>query len=48
MVVSFGYLILRQALQLIVLGLRGDRAKESRDPGPSPPARGAAPSGQTC
>jgi len=28
MVVSFGYLILRQALQLIVLGLRGDRAKE--------------------
>jgi putative transposase len=28
MVVSFGYLILRQVLQLIVLGLRGDRAKE--------------------
>jgi hypothetical protein len=28
MVVSFGYLILRQALRLIVLGLRGDRAKE--------------------
>jgi hypothetical protein len=28
MVVSFGYLILRQVLQLIVLSLRGDRAKE--------------------
>jgi len=28
MVVSFGYLILRQVLQLIVLGMRGDRAKE--------------------
>ena len=28
MVVSFGYLILRQVLQLIVLGLRGDRANE--------------------
>jgi putative transposase len=28
MVVSFGYLILRQLLQLIVLGLRGERAKE--------------------
>jgi putative transposase len=28
MVVSFGYLILRQVLQLIVLGLGGDRAKE--------------------
>ena len=28
MVVSFGYLILRQALQLIVLGMRSDRAKE--------------------
>jgi hypothetical protein len=28
MVVSFGYLILRQVLQLIVLGLRSERAKE--------------------
>jgi hypothetical protein len=28
MVVSFGYLFLRPVLQLIVLGLRGDRAKE--------------------
>jgi hypothetical protein len=28
MVGSFGYLILRQVLQLIVLGLGGDRAKE--------------------
>jgi putative transposase len=28
MVVSFGYLILRQVLQLIVLGLGGERAKE--------------------
>jgi putative transposase len=28
MVVSFGYLLLRQVLQLIVLGLRGERAKE--------------------
>jgi len=28
MVVPFGYLILRQGLQLIVLGLGGDRAKE--------------------
>jgi hypothetical protein len=28
MVVSFGYLVLRQVLQLIVLGLRGERAKE--------------------
>src|SRR5215212_6526171 len=28
MVVSFGYLILRQVLQLIVLGLRGERTKE--------------------
>ena len=28
MVVSFGYLILRQVLQLIVVSLRGDRAKE--------------------
>jgi putative transposase len=28
MVVSFGYLILRQVLQLIVLGMCGDRAKE--------------------
>jgi putative transposase len=28
MVVSFGYLMLRQVLQLIVLGLRGERAKE--------------------
>jgi putative transposase len=28
MVVSFGYLILRQVLQLIVLGLRGERANE--------------------
>jgi putative transposase len=29
MIVSFGYLILRQVLQLIVLGTRGDRAKEA-------------------
>jgi len=28
MVVSFGYLVLRQVLQLIVLGMRGDGAKE--------------------
>ena len=28
MVVSFGYLILRQVLQLIVLGMRGERSKE--------------------
>jgi putative transposase len=28
MVLSFGYLLLRQVLQLIVLGLRGERAKE--------------------
>jgi hypothetical protein len=28
MVVSFGYLVLRQVLQLILLGLGGDRAKE--------------------
>ena len=28
MVVSFGYLVLRQVLQLIVLGLRGERVKE--------------------
>ena len=28
MVVSFGYLVLRQVLQLIVLGLRGGRGKE--------------------
>jgi hypothetical protein len=28
MVLSFGYLVLRQVLQLIVLGLGGDRAKE--------------------
>jgi len=28
MVVSFGYLMLRQVLQLIVLGLRGERTKE--------------------
>ncbi|MEV7630368.1 integrase catalytic region [Actinoplanes sp. NPDC089786] len=28
MVVSFAYLVLRQVLQLIVLGLRGERAKE--------------------
>jgi len=28
MVVSFGYLILRQVLQLIVLGMRGEGAKE--------------------
>jgi hypothetical protein len=28
MVLSFGYLVLRQVLQLIVLGLRGERAKE--------------------
>src|SRR5882757_8160170 len=28
MVLSFGYLVLRQLLQLIVLGLRGERAKE--------------------
>ena len=28
MVVSFGYSVLRQVLQLIVLGLRGERAKE--------------------
>jgi putative transposase len=28
MVVSFGYLVLRQVLQLIVLGLRGERANE--------------------
>jgi hypothetical protein len=27
-IVSFGYLILRQMLQLIVLGMRGERAKE--------------------
>ncbi len=46
MVVSFGYLILRQVLQLTVVSLRGDRAKEI-DPGPSPPGRGAAPTSQT-
>jgi hypothetical protein len=28
MVVSFGYLVLRQVLQLIVLGVGGERAKE--------------------
>ena len=28
MVVSFEYLVLRQVLQLIVLGLRGERTKE--------------------
>jgi putative transposase len=28
MVVSFGFLVLRQVLQLIVLGMRGERAKE--------------------
>jgi putative transposase len=28
MIVSFGYLILRQVLQLIVLGMRGERSKE--------------------
>jgi putative transposase len=28
MIVSLGYLILRQMLQLIVLGMRGERAKE--------------------
>ena len=28
MVLSFGYLVLRQVLQSIVLGLRGERAKE--------------------
>src|SRR5258706_7360524 len=28
MIVSFGYLILRQLLQLIVLGMRGERANE--------------------
>jgi putative transposase len=28
MIVSFGYLILRQMLQLIVLGMRGERSKE--------------------
>src|SRR4051812_27714186 len=28
MIVSFGYLVLRQVLQLIVLGLRGEQAKE--------------------
>jgi transposase InsO family protein len=28
MVVSFGYLVLRQVLQLIVLGMQGERAKE--------------------
>jgi putative transposase len=28
MVVSFGYLVLRQVLQLIMLGVRGERAKE--------------------
>jgi putative transposase len=28
MIVSFGYLILRQVLQLIVLGMRGERANE--------------------
>ena len=28
MVLSFGYLVLRHVLQLIVLGLRGDRANE--------------------
>jgi hypothetical protein len=29
MVVSFGYLILRQLLQFIVLGIRGERSKEA-------------------
>jgi hypothetical protein len=28
MFLSFGYLILRQVLQLIVLGMRGEQAKE--------------------
>jgi putative transposase len=28
MVISFGYLVLRQVLQLIVLGMRGERVKE--------------------
>jgi putative transposase len=28
MVVSFGYLVLRHVLQLIVLGVRGERAKD--------------------
>jgi hypothetical protein len=28
MIVSFGYLVLRQVLQLMVLGLRGERSKE--------------------
>ena len=28
MVVSFGYLVLRQVLQLIVLGMRGQRSRE--------------------
>jgi putative transposase len=28
MIVSFGYLILRQLLQLIVLGMRGERVNE--------------------
>ena len=28
MIVSFGYLILRQMLQLIVLGMRGERSNE--------------------
>ena len=32
MVVSFGYLVLRQVLQLIVLGMRGDRTKEIEIP----------------
>jgi putative transposase len=29
MVASFGYLVLRQVLQLILLGLHGDRPKEA-------------------
>jgi hypothetical protein len=29
MVLSFGYLILRQTLQLTVLGMRGERSKEA-------------------
>ena len=28
MIVSFGYLILRQLMQLIVLGMRGERVNE--------------------
>jgi hypothetical protein len=41
-VVSLGYLILCQVLQLIVVSVRGDRAKEIEILS-SPPGRGAAP-----